>query len=541
MTATLEPTSLEPTNLETGCTVGTLNAQANALLTSDWVFGLHISNQAIALARQEHDQPGLTQALRYKGMFLLRLGRHNEAVSPLEEGLKLSLTLDNPELQMGCLRTLGSLHFRAERFELALQLLQQALELGREQPDRSGEAHTVFALASLHAFMSQFETARDLFQQSLRLFTDISDSWGTMASLNNIGEMQNALDQTTQAVAYYEQALALAVQADVQSSLWVARGGIGVCQVKEGRYQEGIGALEPVFAAALERQDRDLQLTCGPYLGYALCRNGDVLRGQDLLLQTLTLAESQDSNRDQASIHRLLAEHFELEHDLRASITHFKAHLHFKALFDSQRASHQSKLIAAQFELERLQHETREEVLLSFGVVLEYRDDETHGHTGRVVANAMKFGQALALSHGELEALRQGAYLHDIGKLAISDKLLHKPGRFTPEERLQMQEHGHIGHELALKIPAVLPKALEVIRSHHERWDGTGYGQGLREHEIPFLARVFSIVDVFDALVSVRPYKTAWTHKEAFAEILAQAGQQFDPELVKVFIKTFSS
>jgi putative nucleotidyltransferase with HDIG domain len=525
--------------LEAKTSVQALNAQANILLTGDWLLGLEISRQTIALARKEQDQFGLAHGLRHSGMFLTRFGRYDEALPPLEEAFKLSRELTDSSLQMACLRSLGALYFKSERFEIAVKLLQQAIDIGHQTTNPTEEAHSIFVLAGLHASMSQYETAKDLYTQSMRLFQQVDLLWGEIASLNNLGEMLNALEQTTEAMMYYTQAHNLAVKSDVITSRWIAQGGIGVCQGKQGLFTQAIGSLEPVLAAAIERGDYELQLSCGPDLGFALCQTGHVERGQMLLMQTLTLAESQESNRERARIHRLLADHFETRNDLRASIKHFKAHLHFKALFDSQRASHQSKLIAAQFELERLQYETREEVLLSFGVVLEYRDDETHGHTERVVQNAMRFGQALDLNRCDLEALRQGAYLHDIGKLAISDNLLHKPGRFTPEERLQMQEHVRIGHQIALKIPAVLPKALEVILSHHERWDGTGYNQGLRGNEIPFLARVFSIVDVFDALVSVRPYKTAWSHEEAFAEILAQAGQQFDPELVQVFIKTF--
>jgi HD-GYP domain-containing protein (c-di-GMP phosphodiesterase class II)/Tfp pilus assembly protein PilF len=531
VTAILEPKS----------SVQALNAQAKALLTEDWLLGLEVSRQAIALARDENDRFGLAHGLRHSGMFLVRFGRYEEAFLPLEEALNLSQELASSNLQMACLRSLGALYFKSERFEMALKLLQQAIDLSRQTTDMTEEGHSIFALAGLHASMSQFETARDLYAQAAHLFHQVEFRWGEIASLNNLGEMLNSLDQTNQAMTYYSQAHSLAMQSDVITSRWIARGGIGVCQGKQGLFPEAIKSLEPVFAAAIERGDYELQLSCGPDLGFALCQTGQVSRGQALLLQTLTLAETQESNREKARIHRLLATHHEIQDNLRASIEHFKAHLHFKALFDSQRASHQSKLIAAQFELERLQYETREEVLLSFGVVLEYRDDETHGHTERVVKNTMRFGKALGLNRNDLEALRQGAYLHDIGKLAISDKLLHKPGRFTSEERLQMQEHVLIGHQLALKIPAVLPKALEVILSHHERWDGTGYNQGLSGTDIPFLARVFSIVDVFDALVSVRPYKTAWSEQEAFAEILAQAGQQFDPELVQLFLKTFSA
>jgi len=180
---------------------------------------------------------------------------------------------------------------------------------------------------------------------------------------------------------------------------------------------------------------------------------------------------------------------------------------------------------------------TLEGGLLGLGLALEHRDLETAGHTERVVALAAQLGEALGLSPSELEALRQGAYLHDIGKLAVPDAVLLKPGKLTDCEWETMRAHSAKGFEIAARIPTLSREALEVIRHHHERWDGLGYPDGLVGDAVPLVARIFAVCDVFDALTSQRPYKRAWTQAEALFEIGAQAGRQFDPHVARVFLE----
>ena len=174
--------------------------------------------------------------------------------------------------------------------------------------------------------------------------------------------------------------------------------------------------------------------------------------------------------------------------------------------------------------------------LLALILTLELRDLETHGHSERVMSLATEFGRCLGLNAHELEALRQGAYLHDVGKLAIPAGVLLKAGVLSPEEQKQMQTHAAIGADMVGRIPTVPAAARQIIRHHHEWWDGTGYPDGLQGEAIPLLARMVSLVDVYDALTSTRPYKNAWTHKAAAIEIHQQAGVQFDPSLVNVFL-----
>jgi diguanylate cyclase (GGDEF)-like protein len=172
----------------------------------------------------------------------------------------------------------------------------------------------------------------------------------------------------------------------------------------------------------------------------------------------------------------------------------------------------------------------------ALGIALELRDLETAGHTERVVELAGELGRVLNLPPECQAQLRQGAYLHDLGKLTVPDAVLLKPGRFTPEEREIMQSHAQRGYEIASQIAGLPQGTLDVIRFHHEKWDGSGYPDRLAGESIPLLARIFAVCDVYDALTCIRPYKPAWTCQDAVAEIRAQAGRHFDPEVVQGFL-----
>ncbi|MFC4456370.1 HD domain-containing phosphohydrolase [Deinococcus sonorensis] len=179
----------------------------------------------------------------------------------------------------------------------------------------------------------------------------------------------------------------------------------------------------------------------------------------------------------------------------------------------------------------------REAAVRALGLALEARDQETKGHTDRVTALALRLAQATGLQRDDCDTLRLGAYLHDIGKITVPDHILLKPGRLTPDERLEMQEHVVAGARFSAALGFLAAEVLEVIHSHHERWDGSGYPAGLVGNQIPLLARIFALGDVYDALISERPYKPAWAAQDALAELSAQAGRQFDPDLTRLFVE----
>ena len=180
--------------------------------------------------------------------------------------------------------------------------------------------------------------------------------------------------------------------------------------------------------------------------------------------------------------------------------------------------------------------QSREEALSMVGLTLEYRDYETKGHTDRVTQLALALGRMLGLKDAELTHLRWGAYLHDIGKITIPDDILLKPGPLDSEERSIVRGHVTSGAEMLGAIRFLPNPVVQIVRHHHERWDGGGYPDGLRGDEIPLLARVFTVVDVYDALLSKRPYKPAWTTAEAERTLVENMGTMFDKEIVTAFL-----
>ena len=167
---------------------------------------------------------------------------------------------------------------------------------------------------------------------------------------------------------------------------------------------------------------------------------------------------------------------------------------------------------------------------------LDLRDRDTEGHTQRVTDSAVKLARRLGFTDMELIHVRRGAILHDIGKMAIPDSILLKPGPLTTEEWEIIRQHPRYAYELLAPIPYLGP-ALDIPRYHHERWDGAGYPHGLKENQIPLPARLFSIVDVYDALTSRRPYRPAWKPDSAVEYLKGQIGKHFDPDVASEFLR----
>ncbi len=188
-----------------------------------------------------------------------------------------------------------------------------------------------------------------------------------------------------------------------------------------------------------------------------------------------------------------------------------------------------------QFLLKDLQS-SYETSLDSWSRALDLRDKETEGHTQRVTKLTCKIARAMKLSEEDLLHIRRGSLLHDIGKLGVPDEILHKHGPLTNEEWKIMRQHPQFAYNLLYPIEYLRP-AMDIPYSHHERWDGAGYPQGLKGGEIPLYARIFAIADVYDALTSDRPYRTAWPKERALEYIQQGCGTHFDPEVVKIFMQ----
>lgn len=167
---------------------------------------------------------------------------------------------------------------------------------------------------------------------------------------------------------------------------------------------------------------------------------------------------------------------------------------------------------------------------------LDLRDKETEGHSQRVTKLTVDLAAEFGMNEEQLLHIRRGALLHDIGKLGVPDAILHKTGLLTDEEWVIMHKHPQFAYNMLHSVEYLRP-ALDIPFCHHEKWDGSGYPRGLKGDEIPIGARLFAIVDVWDALNSDRPYRSAWKKEEVFAFIQEQAGKHFDPKVVDVFFR----
>lgn len=172
-----------------------------------------------------------------------------------------------------------------------------------------------------------------------------------------------------------------------------------------------------------------------------------------------------------------------------------------------------------------------------FATLVSKRDRETAGHCGRVAHNCAVLGRVLGLEERELRNLYWAGMLHDVGKLAVPEAILQKPARLTPEEFETVKQHSNVGAEFLTQLSATFEPIAEGVRWHHERWDGSGYPDGLKETGIPLSARILAAVDVFEAVTSERPYHSPMTRDEARAVIREGAGSHFDPAVAAAFLE----
>jgi HD-GYP domain-containing protein (c-di-GMP phosphodiesterase class II) len=226
-----------------------------------------------------------------------------------------------------------------------------------------------------------------------------------------------------------------------------------------------------------------------------------------------------------------------LHYAQRQYVTHTAAHVAELSLLNRELTDSNQQLTAMNERLTGTLDELRqanESMLTALCEALELRDQETEGHSQRVVRYARALALALGLGPDEVQAVVHGAHLHDIGKIGVADAILRKPGPLTADEWLEMKRHPELGYQMIQHIPFLSPAAV-LVRYHHEHWNGRGYPAGLMGTAIPIGARIFAVVDSFDAMTSDRPYRKAMTGEAALAELLRNSGSQYDPEIVAVF------
>lgn len=241
----------------------------------------------------------------------------------------------------------------------------------------------------------------------------------------------------------------------------------------------------------------------------------------DYLTKPFNLAEVRITVEKALEKQRLVRENREYQKNLEIKVQERTAEL-----------SHKTREVEDLFE--RLKSSYRV-TLEALATALDTRDSETLGHSLRVAACTVAVARRMGVVEPTLTDMYRGALLHDVGKIGVPDAILRKPGRLTPEEWHEMRKHPDLGYRMLEGIK-FLEEARQIVLSHQERYDGTGYPRGLKGREIPLGARIFSVVDTLDAMTSDRPYRKAQPYEAARAEIEKYSGVQFDPEVVRVFL-----
>jgi HD-GYP domain-containing protein (c-di-GMP phosphodiesterase class II) len=494
-------------------------------------------------------------------------GEHAAALGSLTRALSLHRRNRNYQDQAICLINIGVLQIDQGDYPHALENLLEARGLLHDYVnDPRQEGNCLINIGCVYDDMHEHHEAISIYTAALSLAQRHSDQLIEAMASVNLGAAYRLLEQPETALPLFQRALELARTIGLRQVEIAALDGIGTVEMAFRHFAPALSSHREALHIARETGYREQEIESLVNLARVHLASENPNVALELLLEALPLAEQAELQKFVVDTHCLLAETYEALNDLKSALRHHREYhrlersqfseeserrtRHLKMTFELERARTETEVIRQANELleEKVSARTREleearvEVVMRLAVAAEYRDDATGQHTSRVGTLAASIAQRLGLPLEEIELLRLAARLHDVGKIGISDLLLLKPGKLTPEEFGRIKEHTVIGAQILSGGQSPLLHLAEVIAlTHHERWDGRGYPHGLTGADIPLPGRIVAVADVYDALLSVRSYKTAWSPAEAKAEIERQAGTQFDPAVVKSFLEVLDA
>jgi putative nucleotidyltransferase with HDIG domain len=323
-------------------------------------------------------------------------------------------------------------------------------------------------------------------------------------------------------------------RAAVASGAVLREYGPGTDIVREGSRGEGIFIIESGQVIVYKQLN-------GEVIELARLDTGDFFFGEIALLEDAPRSASVRADTQvrvleipRSGFNHLLAENPDIALAVMRTLSRRLRETDQRMIEDLLRKNKELRLAHCRLE------ESYDTTLIALSNALDLRDAATEGHSIRVAEMAVQIGQQMGLSERQLEALRLGSLLHDVGKIGIPDAILRKPGELSSEEWETMRRHSVWGAKILDHID-FLAEALPLVRHHHEAWSKSGYPDGLCGEEIPLLARIFAVADAYDAITSDRPYRKARSPKEALAIIREEAGHQFDPAVVAAFEEVFQT
>jgi putative two-component system response regulator len=543
---------------------------ARACESTDFAAARAMAQQGRVLARTLDDGAGEAEALYRLASIAYSSGQADDAFAIALDARELARKVGTTVVEVWALNLVGLVYYNAGNFTEALESALQALELYRLTDHRVDEGNLLNTIAIIHHSMGDTDRALVTYEAALTANKGLERPDNDVLTLSNMAEVRAGRHENLLAVSLGEAALELSrVHAPEFAPEILARLAESYC------------ALDSVDRATLcldeaEQMLADRQAAAGIAEGgataFALAMaRGKVAIESRLLEQAvvhyvtaLDVARAGNMLENELRVHTELAKTYKrlgkFEDALRHQEDRFTQHealfnqgtdLRIKTLqiaHDTEAARQQAEILRLRTgELEALVRgrtydleEYQLEAFQRLAVLAEFRDTDTGEHTIRVGDLSGEIAHELGEPVEWVAQLRLAGRLHDIGKVAVPDSILLKPGPLTTEEFDVMKTHTTIGAEiLAGSSSPLIQLASEVALNHHERWDGTGYPSGLVAADIPLSGRVVTVADVFDALTSHRTYKHAWTPLEAIQYIVSARGAQFEPRIVDAFVNVF--
>jgi putative two-component system response regulator len=526
--------------------------------------------QARVLARSHGDEPGEAEALYRLAGVSYSAGSADDAFAVALEARELARKCGATVVEVWALNLVGIVHYNAGNYSEALACSLKALELYRTTDHRVDEGNLLNTIAVIHHSLRDHDRAIVTYEAALTANKGLDRPENDAVTLANMAKVRAERNENLLAVSLGESALelarehALAYVPDILARLAEAYASLSALD-------RARAILDDADAIIIERTTRQADLSPSTVIAVRLARGkvlialGEHEPAVRSLKEALELSTQASMPEASLQAHQQLAQLFKdlgrfeeaLEHQearfaMNEELFNRGTDLRIKTLqiaHDTEAARHQAEILRLRTsELEALvrgrTHELEEYQLEAFqrlAVLAEFRDTDTGEHTIRVGDLSGEIGREIGEDGEWVRQLNLAGRLHDIGKVAVPDTILLKPGPLTHDEFEVMKTHTTIGAEiLSGSDSPLIQLAAEVALNHHERWDGTGYPNGLSGTGIPLSGRVVTVADVYDALTSKRTYKHAWSSIDAVRYIIGARGSQFEPRIVDAFLRVMA-
>ncbi len=536
------------------------------------------AGEAVEIAKKLNNDHALAQGLRCLGISYYHLSEYDVALQFMFEAIEISKGLQDLVILGDCERTCGSIYLLQGRLSKALERFEISLELAQQTQHLGNISSALNNIAIIYYAFEENERALEYHTRNLELGQSIGDTPAIIRASNAIGliylelaeakttDDTNRKKELTLALELFEQALISAQETQFRQAEIALLNNIGCVYMARQEPQKALEYFDKQLEIAQSFGDRKRFANGIVDSGRAHLALGNLNQAFNLISEAHQAFEEVGAHDELAKTHKDLSAIFEARGNIALALEHFKKFHTLEATVKSDAAKQRTQTLAAKFDLEksRLESEmyrirttelevkvaerTQEvldaqfEMLERLANAAEFRDSDTGTHTRRVGRIAAAVGKRLGLPREDALLLRSAAQLHDIGKIGIPDAILFKRGTLTDVEWEIMKSHTTLGAKMLEDGKSrLLQMAEEIAMTHHERFDGTGYPIGLVGTNIPLTGRVVAVVDMYDALLSERPYKGAWSKTDALYEIKRVAGTHFDPEVVRVFLDVIES